>query len=61
MNLLPIQRNQRTWIKNLLILSALALSKLLITPEKELEGKKTSEVLSDPLWNTNFWLYWQDY
>lgn len=39
--------------------SALALSKLFITPEKELEGKKISEVLPDSFWNTNFWLYWQ--
>ena len=33
--------------------SAMALSKLFITPEKELENKKISEVLP------NFWLYWQ--
>lgn len=39
--------------------SALALSKLFITPEKDLEGKKISEVLPDSFWKTNFWLYWQ--
>lgn len=39
--------------------SALALSKLFITPEKDLEDKKISEVLPDTFWNTNFWLYWQ--
>ena len=39
--------------------SALALSKLFITPEKDLEDKKISDVLPDSFWNTNFWLYWQ--
>ncbi len=39
--------------------SALALSKLFITPEKALEGKKISDVLPDSFWSTNFWLYWQ--
>ena len=39
--------------------SAMALSKLFITPEKELENKKISEVLPDSFWETNFWLYWQ--
>ena len=39
--------------------SAMALSKLFITPEKELETKKISEVLPDSFWETNFWLYWQ--
>ena len=39
--------------------SALELSKLFITPEKDLEDKKISEVFSDEFWNTNFWLYWQ--
>ena len=39
--------------------SALALSKLFMTPEKELEGKKISDVLPDSFWSTNFWLYWQ--
>ena len=39
--------------------SALALSKLFITPEKELENKKISDVLPDSFWETNFWLYWQ--
>ena len=39
--------------------SALALSKLFITPEKELENRKISDVLPDSFWETNFWLYWQ--
>ncbi len=39
--------------------SALALSKLFITSEKELENKKISEVLPETFWETNFWLYWQ--
>lgn len=39
--------------------SAMALSRLFITPEKQLEGKKISEVLPDSFWQTNFWLYWQ--
>lgn len=39
--------------------SAMALSKLFITPEKDLEDKKISEVLPESFWNTNFWLYWQ--
>ena len=39
--------------------SAMALSKLFMTPEKDLEDKKISEVLPDSFWNTNFWLYWQ--
>lgn len=39
--------------------SAMALSKLFITPEKDLEDKKISEVLPDSFWDTNFWLYWQ--
>lgn len=39
--------------------SALELSKLFITPEKDLEDKKISEDFSDDFWNTNFWLYWQ--
>ena len=39
--------------------SAMALSKLFITPEKDLEGKKISEVMPDSFWDTNFWLYWQ--
>ena len=37
----------------------MALSKLFITPEKDLEGKKISDVLPDSFWETNFWLYWQ--
>lgn len=39
--------------------SAIALSKLFITPEKDLENKKISDVLPDSFWETNFWLYWQ--
>ena len=39
--------------------SALALSKLFMTPEKDLEDKKISEILPDSFWDTNFWLYWQ--
>lgn len=39
--------------------SAIALSKLFITPEKDLENKKISDVLPDTFWSTNFWLYWQ--
>ena len=39
--------------------SALALSKLFITPEKDIEDKKISDVLPDSFWDTNFWLYWQ--
>ena len=39
--------------------SALELSKLFMTPEKDLEDKKISEVFSDGFWKTNFWLYWQ--
>jgi len=39
--------------------SSLALAKLFMTPEKDLEDKKISDVLPDSFWNTNFWLYWQ--
>ena len=39
--------------------SAMALSKLFITPEKDLEGKKISDVLPPSFFETNFWLYWQ--
>lgn len=39
--------------------SSIALSKLFITPEKDLENKKISDVLPDSFWKTNFWLYWQ--
>lgn len=39
--------------------SAIALSKLFITPEKNLENIKISDVLPDSFWETNFWLYWQ--
>ena len=34
--------------------SAMALSKLFITPEKDLEDKKISEVLPESFWSTNF-------
>ncbi len=39
--------------------SAMALSKLFITPENDLEDKKISDVLPETFWSTNFWLYWQ--
>ena len=39
--------------------SAMALTKLFISSEKELEDKKISEVLPESFWSTNFWLYWQ--
>ena len=39
--------------------SAMALSKLFLTPEKDLEDKKISEVLPESFWSTNFWMYWQ--
>lgn len=39
--------------------SALALSKLFMTPEKDLEDKKISDVMPQSFWSTNFWLYWQ--
>ena len=39
--------------------SAMALSKLFLTPEKALENKKISDVLPESFWKTNFWLYWQ--
>ena len=39
--------------------SAMALSKLFITKEKDLENKKISDVLPETFWGTNFWLYWQ--
>ena len=39
--------------------SAMALSKLFITPENDLEDKKISDVLPATFWSTNFWLYWQ--
>ena len=40
--------------------SAMALSKLFMTPEKDLEDKKISDVLPESFWSTNFWLYWDD-
>lgn len=39
--------------------SAMTLTKLFITPEKDLEDKKISDVFPDSFWKTNFWLYWQ--
>ena len=30
-----------------------------MTPEKDLEDKKISDVLPESFWRTNFWLYWQ--
>ena len=39
--------------------SAMALTKLFLTSEDKLEGKKISDVLPDSFWSTNFWLYWQ--
>lgn len=39
--------------------SAMALSKLFLTQEKDLEDKKISDVLPESFWSTNFWLYWQ--
>ena len=39
--------------------SAMALQKLFMTPEKDLEDKKISDILPDTFWKTNFWLYWQ--
>ncbi len=39
--------------------SSMALAKLFMTPERELEGKKISEILPNSFWETNFWLYWQ--
>lgn len=39
--------------------SAMALSRLFITPEADLEEKKISDVLPKSFWETNFWLYWQ--
>ena len=39
--------------------SALALSKLFMTPEKDLEDLKIVDVLPNSFWKTNFWLYWQ--
>ncbi len=39
--------------------SAMALSKLFITKEEDLEDKKIEEVLPESFWSTNFWLYWQ--
>ena len=39
--------------------SAMELSKLFMTQEKDLEDKKISDILPDSFWDTNFWLYWQ--
>ncbi len=39
--------------------SAKDLMTLYMTPEKDLEDKKISEIFHDSFWQTNFWLYWQ--
>lgn len=39
--------------------SAMALSKLFMTPEKDLEDLKITDVLPESFFKTNFWLYWQ--
>ncbi len=39
--------------------SAKDLMTLYMTPEKDLEDKKISEIFHDSFWETNFWLYWQ--
>ena len=39
--------------------SALALSKLFLTKEEDLEDKMILDVLPESFWDTNFWLYWQ--
>ncbi len=39
--------------------AAMELTKLFMTPEKDLEDKKISDVFDDHFWNSNFWLYWQ--
>lgn len=39
--------------------SALALSKLFLTKEEDLEDKKIQDVMPNSFWDTNFWLYWQ--
>jgi oleate hydratase len=39
--------------------AALELSKLFMTPEKDLEDKKIDEFFDDHFWNSNFWIYWQ--
>ena len=39
--------------------SALALTKLFMTQEKDLEDKEIQEVLPESFFSTNFWLYWQ--
>ena len=39
--------------------SAMALSKLFLTPEKALENKKISDVLPESFWKTNFWFFFQ--
>ncbi|WP_010625660.1 oleate hydratase, partial [Companilactobacillus versmoldensis] len=31
---------------------------LVMTPEKDLDGKKINEVFSEDFLNSNFWLYW---
>lgn len=38
---------------------AMEIMKLYLTPEKDLEDKKISDVFDDEFWNSNFWIYWQ--
>lgn len=57
-----INRGENAKTNNLFKLdkkSALALSKLFITQEKDLEDKTIEEVLPESFFKTNFWLYWQ--
>ena len=39
--------------------AAMEIMKLYLTPEKDLEDKKISDVFDDEFWNSNFWIYWQ--
>lgn len=39
--------------------SQMALMKLFLTPEEQLEDKTIDEVMPSSFWDTNFWLYWQ--
>lgn len=39
--------------------AAMEITKLYLTPESELEGKRIDEFFDDHFWNSNFWLYWQ--
>ncbi len=57
-----INRGENAKTNNLFKLdkkSALALSELFMTQEKELEDKTIEEVLPESFFHTNFWLYWQ--